>query len=516
MWVLTEAFKSLSSKKSKKSSNNSNDKLDSTKIGKCTWPDQLSIELYLEISNWITVLDYWRFLITSKSKFDEIRYATRKIILREEDGRKFLFDSHYRDMILFKIKNPYYQLKLTKIYNNFDFTNNLLVNCSMKIQANNLHLYPTWQETISNHQQIILSDNSHIRGIGGLSNIIHLQLFNFTQLTEVHRFYNIHELEFHGCPMLNDLSSLSKCIGLKKIILSNCKRILSLNGLENVEIIKIYSCERLQEITALANSTRLRHVTIKNSPLVMNIQSLLLSSIPSIETDLIHSWDQSSQQHSSIRNLILCESKIYNLSHFHLNPSHHHNHSYGQLYSIHLFHCHSLQNVNGLFSIHSIHLDNCSNLVDISDLGGNNYSVIIQECPLIINFSSLKYIPYVTINYCHGFKNGYDVDHVKILKILNCSFFRDVRMLQKCSYLKLSSHKIDYLKGLYHIPIVELIFNVNLPSCRGLGGNKRITMNDKLYRKLWNDYEKDSSIFPMDQFDVFLDEENLRFTLLRK
>src|SRR5690349_8576001 len=75
----------------------------------------ISADLYLEIKRYLRDREYLKFLNSTK-ELSPVKFETRKIVLQHYESLRFIQDANFRELILGKMKDPSFQLKL--IYQN--------------------------------------------------------------------------------------------------------------------------------------------------------------------------------------------------------------------------------------------------------------------------------------------------------------------------------------------------------------------------------------------------------------
>jgi hypothetical protein len=111
---------------------------------------RLPLDIYLELKSFLSDLQYWRLLITSKRLLNDLGFISRRISLNEEQSKEILSSAKFRSLILGKIKNPKHQLKLFLSTNNAGFSSVGKISCALEIDFRFVADDVNWEILINN------------------------------------------------------------------------------------------------------------------------------------------------------------------------------------------------------------------------------------------------------------------------------------------------------------------------------------------------------------------------------
>ena len=79
---------------------------------------------------------------------------------------------------------------------------------------------------------------------------------------------NVKQVRLSGCSNLQTLGGVDEASELELLVLSDCRSLTSLKGLENskADAVTIYRCDELSDISALDSMVNLKHVRIWDCP----------------------------------------------------------------------------------------------------------------------------------------------------------------------------------------------------------------------------------------------------------
>lgn len=463
-----------------------------------SWPSHIPTELYLQIREWVSDVNYWALLKTNKVKFQNVRYLTTQFRL-DVSKVPFLIDEAYRNLILSQLSSPFHQLTLEfqESVRSFPLFEKYSI---LSHSSENLMDPLTLGEELSNRYSVYLNKNDFIESFS-VHGLLNLRISYFSRLINVQGFADVKVLDLCRCDQVEDLS----CLGnLEKINITECEKVKTLKGLGKVKELAFYYCSGLIDISDLTTENYTTRIVACNN--ITDIKPL--SRVTNLETDLLQDWEDfelsnDNQEPRQLKKLFLFKSGLKRSA------------PLGFLQSLTMKDCHTIRALRGLKSVPVIEIENCNSLNDISDLGKNR-SVTIINNNKIMNFTSLKNIPRVKLDRCVWFENGFHVENVKYLTISNCAI-RELGMLNNCQQLELFYLKgISNFHGLYSIPTIILNMLDSNISFKGLGGNEVIKINFLGYEQLINELANNSSCFPMEWYEVFYEEIDHQYTLLRK
>jgi hypothetical protein len=404
---------------------------------------KIPVELFFEIKQYLRERDYFELLNTANVLFRDVKFRTRKIILKDlETSRKFLCDEDFRSSILMKIHSSQVQLRLFLYQGDLQLSHlfHLIPPCELVLATKNMYngrtsfqafLKPPVTMTLSVH-----SVSSVLPSIGRLAvldllecpevmrsfaTVKRLSLGRNREIIDVHHFRTLHYLSLEDCPRIEDVSSLSNIHSLE---FSRCLGIKDISSLTRNHSLRIHDCPNIIQVPSES------HIVSFNT----NLPSELIRSI-----SFTRLKNFSLQHHSpSIHSHILFPAVFQNL------------------FSVTLFGNPTLQSVAAIAHIPVIALYEWDSLTDISSLGEKcQKSVTINGSRNIVSFASLQGIPKVSIYRCSSFQNGEDVKNVRHLTISNCSAFQDVSRLGNVYSLRLFTEARQGLEALSNIPVLE-------------------------------------------------------------
>ena len=297
---------------------------------------------------------------------------------------------------------------------------------------------------------------------------------------------------------------------MKRITITGCPEVQSLQGLELVPFIQIFDCVSLTDISSI--NIRNKSVAIMDCPEVRSIKPLFQASY--LSTDLLSRFrkEWSNEIHYNIKRCFLVELMDCNLRNF---PN---------LQELYLMNCHLIKSIShDLSHIPITTIDSCFELSNISGLGGTNHkhrSILILYCQKIQNFKPLENVPHVQIVNCANFKDFDDVKNVKHLEIFYCggltSFTLPGDTMKHLEFRASNSTTIDSYERLREVPYLQL-YTKNL-SLAGLGSvnQPQIKMDFPTFQNCWQELIQNPSIFPLSEYEIISDKPDGDHVFLRK
>jgi hypothetical protein len=347
----------------------------------------LPIDLYLYFREFLSILDYYFLLSTSKKLFRDVSYETRIIRLTGgENLNAFLSDKIHQQRVLSKIKNPVNQLQ-------FQCSNRQLMQVlqfpAKEISKGNSNT--AFRQTvmrISNYQPNEVTTESLLNAkkdsFGQYYDDFY-SLFSFLPVTKLDLSYfsestfrkyefkqkNLQLLVMEKAEMISLTVIVQYFTHIQKLQLVNCLLLTDVSALGNIPQLSIVKCPRLEDISKLTNNYSL---VIKQCPKIRVTETLYTTR--KLTTDLLHSWDSeiyrrfSSQRMFSLQLITSRIKDLLALAFFH---------------TMHLENCDYFTAIPPeLISVSVLVLIKCASLSDISGLG-KNYSVYIKKCKLKVS-----------------------------------------------------------------------------------------------------------------------------------
>ncbi len=125
------------------------------------------------------------------------------------------------------------------------------------------------------------------------------------------------------------------------------------------------------------------------------------------------------------------------------------------VYELSLISCRNVKDISKLGRVHRLRVCNCG-VTSLEGLGQGNSEVYLSGLATV-DFTPLKSVYKVSLDYCTALVDGKDVADVKHLSITRCCNFEDTSALGKVKSLYLMEcHKISKLVGLEDVPHVHL------------------------------------------------------------
>ncbi len=328
---------------------------------------------------------------------------------------------------------------------------------------------------ISKLQELTIK-SPDLEDVSSLSHLKKLQLSEASQLTDITPLQNVPHLAFTNCPNIQDFSILNsskqKRLELNFSVISNlsffqnihqlelyeCNNVTDISPLYGIYHLTLYSCEGIEDISRLGNHhclsivqftsikkgfecfltipvVEVENLEIPDLSIFRYAKRLKIFIYPSINHQLselkeisdlslfstsfnsshgIDLFKFKSRRLTFILDIVIINSeRIFpsQLRHLELINSvqilkiidESKTSIFHQLQSLHIKSC-WIEHVNGLGEVSTLILENCLELYDIRGLGRNR-SVEIINCDKITNVSSLVNVPIVTLKDCHGILN---------------------------------------------------------------------------------------------------------------
>jgi hypothetical protein len=401
---------------------------------------KIPLELYLELKCFLSDLQYWKLLTTSKRLLNDLSFISRRISLDKKQSLNLLRNEEFRSLILGKIKDPKHQLKLVLKESTIDFS--LLKNIICELEIDFLYIgffrfltSSDWENFFRRSSTLSLKYNKDITQFSCAFDVERVELKLFHGLRDVSVFSNVKELGLSRCLEVIDVNCL---LNLSKLTIEGCPKVTDVSALGKVRYLSITQCDQIRDISALTDNYWLT-VCYCNG----------LTAFPSVcnAFRLCCNWKDSEFSRITfpfLRKLVLLQSNISVLVTDRFLAG---------LFSVELKLCDNLMDLSGCHDIPVVSVDTCRYLLDISDLG-NNQSVTIFNCQMITDFSSLPDIPKVSIQGCKGFVDGCDVGNVRFLEIKECRNFTNFSALGGVYDLNLTAYGKSFA-GLSNVPILR-------------------------------------------------------------
>jgi hypothetical protein len=405
-------------------------------------------ELFTEVKAYLSIKDYWKFLNTSKKRFLDLKFSTRKISLTLPMSQKFITDKSYASEIISKVQFPSNQLVLRILMSEYHSGLNIFDGCDLILSGfqgcdSSLFSAENVEKLFVNRFHISMNSNSYWTEFPKLLNVHSMKIDGFSNLSNISSLSTLKILVLRSCQYVKDVSCLKS---LEHLTLSDCRNVEDVSMLGDIRYLDISQCERIEDITGLTNNYSLRiasqtSVKLKTNATVMRVTEILARGL-----------DYRIFEKISFPNL-----KYFGISMPFTSPKDiSHQISFKNLYSLSICSCPQLVSSTYLAHIPILNFAACENLEDISDLGETrNKYVSLAVCPKIRDFSSLKNIPKVHLGNCPGFTKASDVSNVHQLTIQDCRNFHDVKNLENVYHLILYSGYDSY-EDLMNIPVLEL------------------------------------------------------------
>jgi hypothetical protein len=159
---------------------------------------KIPLELYLELKCFLTDLQYWKLLITSKRFLNDLSFISRRISLGKTESRDLLMNEEFRSLILGKIKDPKYQLKLVLKESTINFS--LLENITCELEIDFLYIGffrfltgSDWENFFRRSSSLSLKFNKDITQFSSAFDVERVELRLFHALRDVSVFSNVKE-----------------------------------------------------------------------------------------------------------------------------------------------------------------------------------------------------------------------------------------------------------------------------------------------------------------------------------
>lgn len=293
-------------------------------------------------------------------------------------------------------------------------------------------------------QELILRNIPFLHVLPPIPQLTKLSLHNVPLITKLPLMKTMKFLELINCP---DIKDITACDHIYDIQLIDCPKISSIETLQHNHKVLINNC---LSILDYSNSFRYTvSLTVLSPNPLSHINTLNYITLKHFH---LYYW----KSKLITNDLFLNHMKSLSLQKFQsFTISNHIPTLY--LWKLQLIDCTSIKSVIAFGHITVLHLEQLPNLHNLVGLGFSNKVVHIISCNEIVDFSPLKHVPKVSIIRCVGFRDGYDVDHVKHLIIEEFSF-HDTSMLGiSVEYLELRNcpNLISFV-GLKRTPILDL------------------------------------------------------------
>jgi hypothetical protein len=405
----------------------------------CCWKKHpIPVVLYEEIHEYLVELDYCRLMNASKGLFGAIRYETWKPIFSDEGVGIAQRNKPPGGSPIIKNRNHQliWQIRFPDSQPAIDFCEQFpAYKFILYSFMNREHLH--WENMLKNKRHVDIGLFYRVVEFPHLENTESLIIRGGVQKFKSFS-HKLRAVRLHQNDTFTDTSPFKN---MMELTLDRCELITDVSLLGNIRKLRISDCIGVTDISRLTNNTTLLQVTgcpnICNTPLVMECQHFT--------TDLELSLQVGRRPENNIETISSS-----------LSPSGFYPTVYSpNLFSIELYHCESISELPKIFKrIPVVSLVKCSELVDISALGENK-AVVVEECYQVKRFSSLRFIPKVTLEKCNIVSDG-NVDHVEHLILRDCSKFNEINRLgENLQHLELSSWKVTNFNSLHRIPIIE-------------------------------------------------------------
>jgi hypothetical protein len=225
----------------------------------------------------------------------------------------------------------------------------------------------------------------HCRQVNDLSCLAHISSLRkiflkwLPQLTDITMLGRLSFVHVYECP----IRSLKGLENVRQLILTQCKDLITLEGIKNNRYVTIDSCSQISYFNSICNCPK-----------------VLLLAIPFSVFSDIH--DLGKIQYLSLSCLI---EETFSF------PSTFHPHM------VALSLCNNLTSIEGLNKVPVVYVRLCNNLTDVSEGLGENHEVVLERCSSIRNISCLSTVPDVRIYDCFAINNYSCLNEVKDLKI---------------------------------------------------------------------------------------------------
>jgi hypothetical protein len=420
---------------------------------------------------------------TSKELFHQTKHETITYSFGLELTKQFFYDEEFQQSVLMKVHSPT-QLLLSITYSVkafYDFPTLFSMKFSVKTLDQILSLVAPGSKGKIHKLKDVWEEFIEAK-------------FCCTVLSRLDQFSSaVSRAELSFCPVMADISCVKNC---REVKLVNCENIQDISSLGKVKILSIIHCANLRDVSSLGNVHQLTLINcaaiedvsnLKNnvilsfggSPKVENYSSLtnvrdLTLYHPNLPENL-NEFKQVKKLSFAFferRDLTIPKTvKEMKLIFCRLLPD---LEFLSQLNCVDIYNCYDVTHVGALGTVPIVKISSCCRLETLEGLGRGNYSVSIDECSEVNDFSPLQSVHTVMIANCPGCLDGDQLKNVRHLTIEN-SKIEDVSMFGQSLSLKFSlCHVISSLTGLSDVPLVHI------DSCRRIKDVSPLTNNQKL------------------------------------
>jgi hypothetical protein len=212
---------------------------------------RLPLDIYLELKSFLSDLQYWRLLITSKRLLNDLGFISRRISLNEEQSKEILSSAKFRSLILGKIKNPKHQLKLFLSTNNAGFSSVGKISCALEIDFRFVADDVNWEILINNKSALCFKNYRAICQFPRVLGLERVDLTNLPRLRDVSLFSGLKQLALIDCPEIIDVKCLKE---LSRLTLSECPKVTDVSGLGKIRYLSLTKCRGIRDISAFTNN----------------------------------------------------------------------------------------------------------------------------------------------------------------------------------------------------------------------------------------------------------------------
>jgi hypothetical protein len=480
--------------------------------------EKIPIDVFYVVREFLLPTEFRRLLHANHHQFDELRKSANYYNLSCYYSLQFYKDSEFRQSLLSKIPRNYYQISLHLVGTHWDLfpiVNTRYFNKLYRLKLSSVIISYAHLELIQDVQilelsnirweasrdippaftdvysslprfkhvkKLILHDFPYLNNVSNLSNLPSISFSLCRELIDITPLIHCEELSFNDCSNLISIQCLGKY--QKKISIINCP-ITEVNHLYEVPTLYFENCGSIENIM---NLDSVHSLTIKECYRITSLPNFTSKQANNIYKEdrkkklflynmlkVVPSFSTPEQHWEYFDSIYLGKcGNIHSNIPLHLLAG---------VREIYLDSCVSVQSVEALGNVPKLILSSLERLKRIEGLGGpQQQHVVIANCPLVEDFSSLQSIKKVEIFSCRHFKSISCVKNVQVLKLkmlpglTSLVEFRGSEQLQSIS-LAMCNNVVS-LSGLERVGVVEVADCNKLSDVSSLGknGSQRLSL----------------------------------------
>eukprot|EP01040_Poterioochromonas_malhamensis_P012378 gene12378-13531_t len=298
-----------------------------------------------------------------------------------------------------------------------------------------------------------------------LLSLNHLEFVDHPFLSNL-QFLHSHQYLTHltliHCNRLMNVDDLITCSALQSVVIHQCSRLRTIDGLIHIPNIEIINCPSLKHIPLFSNKVKKIKLSVfkfkdhKECEYLSGIEEGYFDECNITSCSFLLSNNE--EDGSMIQNQSKCKSfKFYSCLQLSDVSALH------SLQSLTLWGCPSLDDISALGRVPDLRITRCP-VTNLEGLGKGNRHVELSDCHNIPSFSSLQSVYSVKLSYCSSFKDVNDVKDTTYLTLEKCSIHvNDISMLSKVRRLELNS-----CPGIITIPHLPMLREILIENCSRL------------------------------------------------